>query len=347
MSVFSILNKASQQQFNLRLHNGAQPQPKSQANAEALVTNLTGTSAPLSEKENETAQSLLKDFTEATRINGTLVKSVKDSKDAMRKEKLERIEQRIKQLKEMMRFATPEQAKRLLKELKQISKEFSSAAKDLNKAAENLGSAGPNSAVTAAADAFSSVIDSTLGNQPASAAVPATSVATGTSEASPQASSTHTINSSTTTETSPEAPNNNNSIPPNEDELSGEQQKEHYKAAIYAYADQQHLADKTHHDQRVEGMRAEHEDLRKIAQDLKMLANWLEALADKDDEDQQDDLKEIKDALKAGNEDLNDPALQETLGVGLTDLAKTSTGPATSSISIDTSVSIKVSNIVV
>lgn len=347
MSVFSILNKASQQQFNLRLQNGAQPQPKSQTNAEALVTNLAGTSAPLTEKENETAQSLLKDFTEATQINSTLAKSVKDSKDAMRKEKLQRIEQRIKQLKEMMRFATPEQAKRLLKELKQISKEFSSAAKDLNKAAENLGSTGPNSAVTAAADAFSSVIDSTLGNQAAPAVVPATGVATSVSEASPQASSTHTINPSTTTETSQESPNNNNSIPPNEDELSGEQQKEHYKAAIYAYADQQYLADKTHHDQRVEGMRAEHEDLRKIAQDLKMLANWLEALADKDDEDQQDDLKEIKDALKAGNEDLNDPALQETLGIGLTDLAETSTGPATSSISIDTSVSIKVSNIVV
>ncbi|WP_420411716.1 hypothetical protein [Roseibium sp.] len=273
---------------------------------------------------------------------------MKDSKDAMRKEKLQRIEQRIKQLKEMMRFATPEQAKRLLKELKQISKEFSSAAKDLNKAAESLGSTEPNSAVTAAADAFSSVIDSTLGNQAAPAAVPATGVATSASEASPQASSsTQRTNSDANTANSPETLNKNNINQSNEDELSGTQQKEHYKAAIYAYADQQYLADKTHHDQRVEGMRAEHEDLRKIAQELKMLANWLEALADKDDEDQQDDLKKIKDALKAGNEELNDPALQETLGVGLTDLAETSTGQATSSISIDTSVSIKVSNIVV
>ncbi len=56
----------------------------------------------------------------------------------MRKQKIEMVQKRIERLKEMLRFATPEQAKRLLKELKQISKEFKSASQDLKSAGQGL-----------------------------------------------------------------------------------------------------------------------------------------------------------------------------------------------------------------
>lgn len=323
MSVFAILNRASQQQFSLRMNNDAPPQDKSAKSAQNLVKNLNTTDAPLSEKEEEAAKSLVNDFTEVTQLNATLAQSVKDNQDAMRKEKIERIEQRIKQLKEMLRFATPEQAERLLKELKQVSKDFSSAAQGLNKDASNMGTGAPNAAVEAAANAFSSVIDNTLGSPPTLQLDPVTAPAT--------------------------VPVQDTAATAASGQVSGMAQKEELKAVIYAYADQQAIADKTHFEQRVEGMREEHEALRKIGQELKMLAKWLEALAEKDDEDTKDDLDEIKDALKTADENLNDPDLRQTLGLDLEGLIGSgSSGPVSvSSVSVETSVSIGVSNIVV
>lgn len=317
------------------MNNDAQDQGKSVKNAQGLVKNLNAPDAPLSEKEEEAAKSLIKDFTEATQLNATLAKSVKDNQDAMRKEKIERIEQRIKQLKEMLRFATPEQAKRLMKELKQISKEFSSAAQGLNKDASNMGTGGPNAAVEAAATAYSSVIDNTLGASPTLQVPLASSATVATNQQTPETNVSGRVSDESSNQTS--------------NQVSGSAQKEELKSVIYAYADQQAIADKTHFEQRVEGMREEHEALRKIGQELKVLAKWLESLADKDDEDTKDDLDEIKDALKTADENLNDPGLRQTLGLDLEGLVGSGNrgSVAVSSVSVETSVSVSVSNIVV
>ncbi|MEP1931565.1 MAG: hypothetical protein ABJJ37_09840 [Roseibium sp.] len=339
MSVTSIVNRHNQQQFNLQAGARAQNAPNNTKSAEALLNSLNSSATPLSEKEHDAAKSLINDYKDAVDLNSSLSKSMENSKDAMRQERIARIEERIKQLKEMLRFASPEQAKRMLKELKQVSKEFSAAAKDLSKAGNNAGTGAPNPAVEASTNIVTSVIDSTFGTSQTNASpLNPTTTAETLSSASVEANATSTATAkgynASGEPTDPNKP------------LTAAQQKEELKSDIYAYADRQAEATKAHFDSRIDGMRDEHENLRKISEELKNLAGQLENLADKDDKDTKKTIKDIWNDIKKGVKHLNDRGLHDSLEVGVASRPESSSVSA-SSISVNVSASNSVSNIVV
>lgn len=339
MSVTSIINRHNQQQFSLRAGAGAQNAPNNTKSAEALLNSLNNSATPLSEKEHDAAKSLINDYKDAVDLNSSLSKSMENNKDAMRQERIARIEERIKQLKEMLRFASPEQAKRMLKELKQVSKEFSAAAKDLSKAGNDAGSGGVNPAVEASTNIVTSVIDSTFATSQTNASpLSPTTTAETLSSASVEATATATATAkgynASGEPTDPNKP------------LTAAEQKEELKSDIYAYADRQAEATKTHFDSRIDGMRDEHENLRKISEELKILAGQLENLADKDDKDTKKTIKDIWNDIKKGVKHLNDRGLHDSLEVGVASRPESSSVSA-SSISVNVSASISVSNIVV
>ncbi|WP_422019119.1 hypothetical protein [Roseibium sp.] len=312
MSFFSIFSNASQQQFSLRPQNNGSGLQKSVRSAETLLDQIGNTASPLTEEEQKAAQGLLQDFKDAVESSVSMSRALQDNKDALREERLARIEARIEQLKELLRFATPEQAKRLLKELKQISKEFSSAANGLKKAAGELGGGSGNS-LSATANAVSSVISSTLGSasQPPTAS---NQVAVGSSAAQ-VATAKHLSEpavSNPDTGTPSEYTGIKGGTGTGRESKTREEQTESLKAGVFAYAEQQAKSETAHKDSRIAGMRDEQDRLRKVGDDIEMLAKWLEALSEEDDETK-DDLDDIRDELKAGRDDLNDPELVETL----------------------------------
>jgi len=312
MSVFSIVSNSSQQQLSLRHQNNGSGLQKSVRTAETLLDQTSKTASPLTEEEQKAAQGLLEDFKDAVETSFNMSRALQDNKDALREERLARIEARIEQLKELLRFATPEQAKRLLKELKQISKEFSSAANGLKKAAGDLGG-GSGSSLSTTANAVSSVISNTLGSasQPPIASnqvavgSSAAEVVTATRIAEPAVTNTDTGTLSEYTGIKDRNAAGRGS-------KTREEQTEALKAGVFAYAEQQAKSESAHKDSRIAGMRDEQDRLRKVGDDIEFLAKWLEALAEKDDETE-DDLGKIRDELKAGGDDLNDPELVETL----------------------------------
>ncbi|MEP2706722.1 MAG: hypothetical protein ABJQ71_16365 [Roseibium sp.] len=337
MSVTSIVNRHNQQQFSLQAGARAQNTPNNTKSAEALLNSLNSSATPLSEKEHDAAKSLINDYKDAVDLNSSLSKSMENSKDAMRQERIARIEERIKQLKEMLRFASPEQAKRMLKELKQVSKEFSAAAKDLSKAGNDAGTGAPNPAVETSTNIVTSVIDSTFGTSQTNASpLNPTTTAETLSSASVEANATATAKgyNASGEPTDPNKP------------LTAAEQKEELKSDIYAYADRQAEATKAHFDSRIDGMRDEHENLRKISEELKNLAGQLENLADKDDKDTKKTIKDIWNDIKKGVKHLNDRGLHDNLEVGVASRPESSSVSA-SSISVNVSASISVSNIVV
>lgn len=312
MSLFSIASNASQQQFSLRPQTNGSGLQKSVRSAETLLNQIGNTAPPLTKEEQKAAQGLLQDFKDAVESSVSMSRALQDNKDALREERLARIEARIEQLKELLRFATPEQAKRLLKELKQISKEFSSAANGLKKAAGELGG-GSSSSLSATANAVSSVISSTLGSasQPPTAS---NQVAVGSSAA--QVATAKLLSepavSNPDTGTPSEYTGKKDGTATGRGSKTREEQTESLKAGVFAYAEQQAKSETAHKDSRIAGMRDEQDRLRKVGDDIEMLAKWLEALAEKDDETE-DDLDDIRDELKTGRDDLNDPEQLETL----------------------------------
>jgi hypothetical protein len=313
MSVFSIVSNSSQQQFSLRPQSNGSGLQRSVRTAETLLDQIGNTASPLTEEEQKAAQGLLEDFKGAVETSVSMSRALQDNKDALREERLARIEARIEQLKELLRFATPEQAKRLLKELKQISKDFSSAANGLKKAAGELGG-GSGSSQSATANAVSSVISSTL-SSPTQPPIDTNQVAVGSSAA--QAVTAERLSEPAVTYTDTGTPSEYTGIKdgnaPGHGPKTREDQTEALKAGVFAYAEQQAKSETADKDSRIAGMRDEQDRLRKVGDDIEMLAKRLEALAEKDDETE-DDLDEIRDELKAGRDDLNDPELVETLG---------------------------------
>ncbi|XYK82043.1 MAG: hypothetical protein ROO70_07485 [Labrenzia sp.] len=312
MSFFSIVSNASQQQFSLRPQTNGSGLQKSVRSAETLLDQIGNTASPLTEEEQKAAQDLLQDFKDAVETSVSMSRALQDNKDALREERLARIEARIEQLKELLRFATPEQANRLLKELKHISKEFSSAANGLKKAAGELGG-GSGSSLSATANAVSSVISSTLG----SASQPPTASNQGAvgSSAAQVATAKHLSEpavSNPDTGTPSEYTGIKGGTATGRGSKTREEQTESLKAGVFAYAEQQAKSETAHKDSRIAGMRDEQDRLCKVGDDIEMLAKWLEALAEKDDVTK-DDLDDIRDELKAGRDDLNDPELLETL----------------------------------
>ncbi|MTI43225.1 hypothetical protein JM93_03811 [Roseibium hamelinense] len=426
MSVFSIIQRAEQQQFALQMKGKSLPSArtlpadkteerdekaadKTKQLAETLVaTTSSSNTGGGNASQNSKDADILKDFKDAVDLNSTLSRAVKDGADAERQLRIERLTQQIERMKEMLKFVTPEKAEKMLKELQQLAKTFRTASIELRKAAEKIGPDLPNAAVDVAADAtalaltnpqqaqadlldtVSKITDTLLARLQGPATTPASldlspageqRVKTIKTPAS-RAESGHEafVSTQPSAKTSPVysgqdkagnekavsqplAASREDSLPVITGfagvmtELQGAVQRANdaafNTAAVYAYADLQHQSDTLYRQGRKETMRAEHEQLTKIFEELKMLAKSLEALVDMEDEENRERMLDVLVKLLEGFTVLDDDDLKQFLGVGEhTPLAADgaengtrtiSSSMVVSSVSVETSVSITIS----
>ncbi|MBS8260405.1 hypothetical protein DYI23_09270 [Roseibium polysiphoniae] len=411
MSVFSIIQNSQQQAFNLQMRGrlpdsaelpasaqtGSQTSNQSEedrtkaddANKERAEA-LMATTTELSGQENSEADDIVEGYKDAVDLNSTLSRAVKDGADTEREMRIERMSQQIAAIKERLKFATPEKAKRMLLELQQISKDFRTASVELGKAAEKIGPDLPNGAVDVAADATVAALGTASGSSEISvddllgiAADLGTSLQTNLTPATPEALETDPLveNSqpqSTGLQETASASSLENAAGEDtalgtltsiydaletsgfmdrlQNELLVKNEVAFREASVYAYAEMQHQSDSIHRQNRIEGLRGEHEALTKIFEEIGLLAGQLETLVDKEDKEVQEAMESLLNNLAQGFELLDDDDLQQFLGVGryaspaVTDLAGATSGSSVtismSSISVETSVSISISGIV-
>jgi hypothetical protein len=376
MSVFSIIQRSQQQQFSLQTNGTPLPEvgtaagnrtkdaeAKSAEKAKDLADSLTETTTPQSEEAQDEAEKMVEEYKDAVDLNSSLSRAVKDNADAERELRIERMAQQIKRMKEALRFASPEKAKRMLRELQQIAKNFRTASIELRKAAEKIGPDRPNTAVDVAADATSHAIQTKIGSsdvtpddlaaaagdltsslfatQPESTAAPADTPAGGV----PFQDVASLLDPTTLSDFATEL----------QETLSQKKDAAFYQAAVHAYADLQHQSDSLYRKSRIDAMRGEHGQLLKLFDEIKLLAGSLETLVDKDDEQVQEAMTDIGKKLAEGYEILDDDDLQRFLQagryapVGGLDTATQGASGITvsiSSISVETTVSISVSGVI-
>jgi|GEM_PF-3528531 len=402
MSVFSIVQNSRQQMFNLQMKGrmpdtaklpsasskaGDDKQAKANEKIKERAEDLIGATAAPTEEAQTEADEIVEDFKDAVDLNSTLSRAVKDGADTEREMRIERIAQKIKALKEKIRFATPEQAKRMLQELQQISKEFKTASVELRKAAEKIGPDLPNTVVDVAADATVAA----LGNKDVSPEVTLTdllgyaedftaSLQIALPAAAQMSSATAPEKAALpdqSTGTGPEPADQSEPADPVEQSLEkidalfdqlessgfiGDLQRDlaqknsaaFRKASVYAYADMQHQSDSLHRKSRIDGMRAEHEALSELFEEIALLASQLETLAEKDDQQVQEAMESIVKNLAEGYAILDADDLQKFLGAGryappsgAGQSAGAGVTVSMSSVSVETSVSISISGVVV
>jgi len=404
MSIFSIIQNAQEQQFSLQMKGRGVALPDTRDPAEKsedakrekttekaveLATELIGTTSASGSDEESEASKIVEDFKDAVDLNSTISRAIKDSADTEREARIERIAQEIGRMKEVLKFATPEKAEKMLKELQQLAKLFRTASVELGRAAAKMGPDEPNRVVDVAADATAYAIDRETGGAQAAQAELMETVAevadalmsSGFGAPSPVA----VANSGAS------APNKAASTPPSQsgallqdadqvgtasivpaadpespflkterlgylvhslqNSLYQANDAAFQKAAVYAYADFQHMSDSMYRQGRKETMRAEHETLMKVFEELKNLAKSLEALVDMEDEDTRERVIDVWKKLEDGLEILEDDDLQQFLGAGrFAPIGRSEAGGGTvssslvmSSVSVETSVSITIS----
>jgi len=340
MSVFSIIQNSQQQAFNLQMRGrlpdsaklpasaqtGSQTSSQSEedrtkaddANKER-AEKLIATTTELSGQENSEADDIVDGYKDAVDLNSTLSRAVKDGADTEREMRIERMSQQIAAIKERLKFATPEKAKRMLLELQQISKDFRTASVELRKAAEKIGPDLPNRAVDVAADATIAALGTASGSSEISVddllgitADLSTSLQTNLTPATPEAVETGTLaenSQSQPTDLEETTPTNSSESAVQGDtaletltsiydalessgfmytlqnELLVRNEVAFREASVYAYAEMQHQSDSIHRQNRIEGLRGEHEALTKIFEEIGLLAGQLETLVDKEDKE--------------------------------------------------------------
>lgn len=387
MSVFSIIQRSQQQQFSLQTRSSSLPQTGTSSDARSrdtedkaiekateLAGNLVEATSTQTEEAQDEADEMVEDYKDAVSLNSSLSRAVKDNSDAERELRIERMAQQIKRLKEELRFATPEKAKRMLRELQQIAKNFKTASVELRKAAEKIGPDRPNAVVDVAADATSHAIQTKVGSSDVTPDDLAGAVGdlAGALFAPRQSSPAQTMSSPASVADAVAGDVSAMDIATSllsgavddfaagiQDQLGGEKDAAYYQAAVYAYADLQHQSDSLYRKGRIETMRSEHEALMEIFQEIELLAGSLETLVDKDDEQAGEALEEIVRNLAEGYEILDNDDLQQFLGAGRyapaagTDMTTSSTSGTSgvttvmTAISVETTVSISISGIVV
>ncbi|MEM5584458.1 hypothetical protein WNZ15_18485 [Roseibium sp. AS2] len=310
MSVSSLLNSANFQKFPFRSGQENFSLSNKLSTAVTLITTIGSDT-------EDAAQSLFDSYKESVELTSSLARSVENNQDSMRSQKISQIKQRIEQLKEMLRFASPEQAERLLKELKQISKEFKSAAQGLAKAGSALAAGSSVSTIAASATGHVDTATASAGAVVNPAAAVAETTAATASTGAP-VTTTGPLPANTPSEEEGGAAQTSSETIPGEQDAQDENAgwQADLTAAIQTYADRQEEADKAHQSGQVETLKAQREELRKIARDIKMLADQLERLAEDDDEDAHKALKDVRGNMTAGDRALNDPELERALETG-------------------------------
>ena len=93
----------------------------------------------------ELSRSVLKKLTEEQEQFGNLARSPQERTKSLRRDQVERIKDNILQLKQIMMFASPEQAHQLAQELEKLGRDFKEAAKSLGEQTSVKPSALPQS----------------------------------------------------------------------------------------------------------------------------------------------------------------------------------------------------------
>lgn len=262
------------------------PATKSAARLSAAGTLVQSIAKSGDEDAEDKAKSLFDAFKESIELGNGLERAAQDSQDAMRKQKIELMAKRIEQLKELLRFATPEQAKRMLKELKQLSREFKSVSQELGKSSEGLAPATSGSALQSTSFASSVTATANL------------------AESSPS-------NAGPTHATTPTPPEYTPATDPSSRQGTFSEDADAQPAwqielseAISSYTQTQLDSEQTHSVARRQRLQQDKEDLGKIASSMKQLADALERLAKDDDKASRKDLKDIRANLEDGLDEL-------------------------------------------
>ena len=348
MSAIATSKFASSYQAYARAGSGAGNRSGSLAAAQTLTTFL---GANGSADDEDKAKSLFETYKDSVELSDGLARSVENNKDAMRRQKIEMVQKRIERLKEMLRFATPEQAKRLLKELKQISKEFKSASQDLKSAGQGLSGGGVGTGVLSGASNVAATADVITGagtqvnatsalveTVPAAASSPETQIPVSGSETG---AATSGPESQATGQAQTGAEQDGSSAGAQEPDSW----REDLKAAVLTYTEQQQETNKALAASRRSGLQGDKEALAKMAEDIKSLAQQIERLLKRDERDTKKDLKDVRADLKDGVKALRasdfsaQPGPASTASPAGTDGVSTATG--------STSVSLQVSDILV
>lgn len=396
MSIFSIIQNSQQQLFSLQMKgrlpetaktpaSGSMVEQDKQEKADERVVGQAEKLVEATSAQTGTAQTesdeIVEDFKDAVDLNSALSRAVKDGADTEREMRIERMAQKIKAMKEKIRFATPEKAKRMLQELQQISKDFKTASLELRKAAEKVGPDTPNRVVDVAADATAYALDKTGGSSEVTlidllgyAEDLSSSLQSFMPRSAANVSDPEQLPSPT------QEPSNTSPLSGNTDDMGSGQLSSLFgtlessgfmdrleselaqkndaafrTASVYAYAEQQHQSDSIYRQSRIESMRAEHEALTQLFEEIKLLAGQLETLVDKEDKDVQEAMESLITNLVQGYEILDADDLQEFLGAGryapsvgsIPDRSgNAGMTVSMSHISVETSVSISISGIV-
>jgi len=284
------------------------------------LTNAISTSAGSSQDEEDAAKTLFETYKDAVELSGNLARSAQSAKDGARGQRISKIKQKIEQLKEMLRYATPEQAKRLIKQLKQISKEFKTAAADFHEAGASLSSANAGTSLAASAGIVSAVA-ATGGPGETTQSLASSALASGIAQVSadpqanaspapqlPPASSPAATNEAAAAQAEQEAP----TPPEDEDETEGGGDwRQDLQTAIQSYVSRHEDSNRSERASKASALKEEGETLREIAREIKLLAKRLKSLAkqddegDKDDKDAKKDLRDILENVEKGLKKLN------------------------------------------
>ncbi|WP_420337042.1 hypothetical protein [Roseibium sp.] len=311
MSVTSLLVKTALNQSYNDLANRDANRSQASDRGETLLHTFVNASRILSEEDQEAARALVDEFKEAVSISSTLKKATKSHSDNSRSERLERVSQRIEQLKMMIRFASPEQAKKLLKQLKQLSGELKAAGADRKgMTTGSITGAGARSTLDTAVEATNMALQTTLGV--ATQQTRATATSTQVSAAGNLVYATPVVSGSQTTGTnlstgSPKGAGTG------ENSTNATDQRSAYFAEIAAYTEQQHETDRIEANHRQKGFKAEAKVIWKLADELKKLEEEIKKLLEQNDDDDDDtarrDLKAIERNLRETDVYLNQTEL--------------------------------------
>lgn len=302
---------------------GSAPQDNASRLLSALQSNLG------SNVDNEAFKTLSEEYENAVSIGRGLKKAADSMQDGMRGEKISRLKQRIERLKEMLKFATPEQARKLIKELKSISKEFKAVAKDLGEAASSLSSIASGAVPTPSANTADAVPVTPGGDAsaPPGSTQPAddAGIATGQVLPATPADAKRDVAKPGAAQDDPAAgaagSQDQTNLVGNPESGEGEpgsqkQQAEAY-TAIAAYTAASNEDDKRSSAARAGVLQGQRDTLKELAADIKYVAARLKLLlkqsADADDKEAAKDLKKIDKLLREGERELGHPDLNQGL----------------------------------
>ena len=232
-------------------------------------------------------------------VAAMLNRAAEQQGNASRSEKISRVKERIEQLKEKLKFATPAQAKQLMKELKQLAKEFKQAATSLNQNGAGLQAQGPVSntqsaqalsATTSASGAVTAVQSPLTANT--AETTQAEAIAAQTTTASPEYSAGQEDGSTAAADSG------------QTDGFTVQDVISAYGKTVQTEADQQQNIQSD--DVLNKSIKNDHYDeLRKLQKELETLADRIKSLAERGDKSAEKEFEKVKRELEAADRELD------------------------------------------